>query len=93
VVDSGIDLAYDVRYRYAVAELFGTLWAILTKTLSRKNIFDTKFAIQCAMLVRMCYQAINKDPLTGMMDDLSNTSPERIYQSSLWTFKQEWQRQ
>lgn len=93
MVDNGIDLVYDVRYRYSVAELFGTLLAILSKTISRKNIFDTKYAIQCATLVRTCYQAIGKDPLTGMMNDLSHTSPERIYQSSLWTFKQEWQRQ
>jgi hypothetical protein len=92
LVDNGVDLVYDVRYRYAVAELFGTLWAILTKTISRKNIFDKKYAVQCATLVRMCYQAIGKDPLSGMMDDLSNTSPERIYQSSLWTFRKEWQR-
>lgn len=90
LIDTGIDLAYDVRYRYPVAELFGTLWAIITKSISRKNIFDMRYAIQCATMVRICYQAISKDPLSGMMDSVSNTSPERIYQSSLWTFRKEW---
>lgn len=90
LVDTGIDLAYDVRYSYPVAGLFGTLWAIVSSTIARKNIFGSKYAIQCATMVRLCYQAIGKDPLTGMMDSLSNTSPERLYQSGLWTFKKEW---
>jgi hypothetical protein len=92
VFSTGIDIAYDERYRYPIKELFGTLWAMLTGTLHKRNIFDEKYAIQCATFVRMCYQAIGKDPLVGSTDNLSNTSPERLYQSSMFTLRQEWHR-
>lgn len=92
VLATGLDIAYDERYRYPIKELIGTLWAMLTGTLQKRNIFDEKYAIQCATFVRMCYQAIARDPLVGSTDDLSNTSPERLYQSSMFTLTQEWQR-
>jgi hypothetical protein len=92
ILSTGIDIAYDERYRYPIKELFGTLWAMLTGTLHKRNIFDEKYAIQCATFVRMCYQAIGKDLLVGSTDDLSNTSPGRLSQSAVFTFRQEWQR-
>lgn len=91
-IGKGLEIAYDERYKYPVGELFGTLWAMLTNTLHKRNIFDEKYAIQCATFVRMCYQAIGKDPLVTSTDDLSNTSPERIWQSPGWTFRAEWSR-
>ena len=57
------EIAHDKQYRYPVEGLFGTLWAMVTRTLHKRNIFDMKYAIQCATYVRMCYQAIEKDPL------------------------------
>jgi hypothetical protein len=61
-----------------------------TGTLYKRNIFDMKQAIQCATYVRMCYQAIDKDPLVDSTDDISNTSPERLSQSILFTVRHEW---
>ena len=81
-------LCYDERYLYPVGELLGTLWAIITNTLDKKNIFDEKFAIQCSTFTRMCYRSIGKDPLSGSTDDLSNTVPERLFQSHQFTFRQ-----
>ncbi|MBI5464860.1 MAG: hypothetical protein HY966_07920 [Ignavibacteriales bacterium] len=92
VIEQAVDLTYDVRRRYPIAELFGTLWAIITKTMGKKNVFDDQYAIQCATMVRLCYQAINKDPLQGEIDDITNTSPERLAQSTRWTFRKEWKR-
>jgi hypothetical protein len=85
--------AYDEDHhlRYPVGELFGTLWAILTRRLSQKNIFTEQYAVQCAGFVRLCYQAIGKDPVTGPVD-LTNTSPESFYRSRAFTFRQEWHR-
>src|SRR2546422_507687 len=81
----------DLHLRYPVGELFGTLWAIITRRLAKKNIFDDKHAVQCATFVRMCYQAIGHDPVTGAVH-LTNTSPESFYQSQLFTFRKEWHR-
>lgn len=77
--------------RYPVGELFGTLLAILFRKLSKKNIFDMKHAIQCATFVRLCYQSIQRDIFTSTTD-LTNTSPEEISQSPVFTFRQEWSR-
>jgi hypothetical protein len=90
VVRKALELIGDDNMKYPVAELFGTLWAILAGKLSKKNIFDDKYAVQCATFVRLCYQAIGKDILTGNITELSNTSPEKIYQSRVFTFRQEW---
>jgi len=85
-----LELAYDEHHlRYPVGELFGTLWAILTNRLSKKNIFDDKFAVQCATFVRMCYEYINREIISGPID-LTHSSPEKIYQSQLFTFRREW---
>lgn len=90
IVTKALELAYDEQHlRYPVGELFGTLWAIITRSLSKKNIFDDKYAVQCATFVRMCYQHINRDILTGP-DDLTHTSPEKIFQSQVFTFRKEW---
>jgi hypothetical protein len=86
------EIAHDKRYRYPVEGLFGTLWAMKTGTLHKRNIFDMKYAIQCATYVRLCYQAIGKDPLADSKDDISNTSPERLSQSGLFTVRHEWHR-
>lgn len=92
VLAKASEIAHDKRYRYPVGGLFGTLWAMQTGTLHKRNIFDMKYAIQCATYVRMCYQAIDKDPLAGSTDDISNTSPERLSQSTLFTIRHEWHR-
>jgi hypothetical protein len=93
VLAKALEIAHDERYRYPVRGLFGTLWAMVTRRLRRRNIFDMKYAIQCATYVRMCYQAIDKDPLAGSTDDISNTSPERLSQSPLFTVRHEWHRE
>ncbi len=92
VLAKASEIAHDKRYRYPVEGLFGTLWAMQTGTLHKRNIFDMKYAIQCATYVRMCYQAIDKDPLAESTDDISNTSPERLSQSTLFTIRHEWHR-
>jgi hypothetical protein len=92
VLAKASEIAHDKRYRYTVEGLFGTLWAMGTGRLHKQNIFDMKYAIQCATYVRMCYQAIDKDPLAESTDDISNTSPERISQSTLFTVRHEWHR-
>jgi hypothetical protein len=90
VLAKASEIAHDRRYRFPVEGLFGTLWAMRTGTLCNRNIFDMKYAIQCATYVRMCYQAIDKDPLGNSTDDISNTSPERLSQSALFTERHEW---
>ena len=92
VLAKASEIAQDKRYRYPVEGLFGTLWAMRTGTLHKHNIFEMKYAIQCSMFVRMCYRAIGKDPLAESTDDLSNTSPERLSQSPLFTVRHEWHR-
>ncbi|MBN1153519.1 hypothetical protein JXB12_01220 [candidate division KSB1 bacterium] len=82
----------DNHLRYAVGELFGTLWAILWGKLRKKNIFDDRYAVQCASFVRMCYQNIGKDILNGPVD-LTHTSPEAIHQSKVFNFRKEWHRE
>src|SRR5439155_1639602 len=75
LVTKGLEYAYDEDHLgYPVGELFGTLWAIITHRMARRNIFDDKHAVQCATFVRMCYQAIGRDPVTGPVA-ISNTSP------------------
>jgi hypothetical protein len=84
--------AYDDKHLvYPVGELFGTLWAILTGKLSKKNIFDNEHAVQCATFVRMCYKDIQKDIIISGTDP-TNTSPEEISQSPVFTFRQEWKK-
>ncbi len=88
VLATAREICYDERYLYPVGELFGTLWALMTHTLHRKNIFDDEYAIQCATFARMCYRSIGKDPLTDMVDHLSNTAPERLFQSTCFSFRE-----
>ncbi len=84
--------AYDEQHLvYPVGELFGTLWAILTGKLNKRNVFDNKHAVQCATFVRTCYRDIQKEIVTDGTD-LTNTSPEVISQSSVFTFRQEWRK-
>ena len=92
VLAKASEIAHDKRYRYPVEGLFGTLWAIWTGALHKRNIFDMEYAIQCSTYVRMCYQAIGKDPLADSTDDISNTSPERLSQSQVFTVRHEWHR-
>jgi hypothetical protein len=82
--------AYEENHlRYPVGELFGTFWAIITHRLTKKNVFDVQYAIQCATFVRICYQSIGHDFITSKTHP-SNTSPEEISQSSVFTFRKEW---
>jgi hypothetical protein len=85
----GLELSYGENLKYPVGELFGTLFAIITGKLNKKNIFDDKYAAQCSTFVRMCYQGIGCEIITDGTD-LTNTSPESIYQSNVFTFRKEW---
>jgi hypothetical protein len=77
--------------RYPVGELFGTLWAVLTRRLSKRNIFDDKHAVQCSTFVRMCYRHIGRDPLNDAVD-LTHTNPEALYRSAAFDVREEWHR-
>jgi hypothetical protein len=92
IVAKGLEFAYEyenLHLRYAVGELFGTLWAILTRKLNRRNVFDERYAVQCATFVRMCYQAVGRDPIEGPTD-LSHTSPEALWQSQGFALREHW---
>jgi len=90
IVRKGLELAYDENHlRYPVGELFGTFWAIITGRLSQKNIFDLDYAVQCSTLVGMCYKSIGKDIVVSSIDP-TNLTPELIYQSPIFTFREEW---
>ena len=90
VTTKALELAYDEqRLTYPFGELFGTLLAIIFRKLNKKNIFDDKHAVQCATFVRMCYQHVGKEILTGPID-LTHSSPEAIFQSQVFTFREEW---
>lgn len=92
IVRKALWYAYDESHlRYPVGELFGSLWAILMNKLTKKNIFDEEYAVQCATFVRLCYQAINHDIITSGTHP-SNTSPEEISQSIVFTFRKEWKK-
>ncbi len=92
LVRKALEYAYDeTRLKYPIGELFGTLWAILTRRLNKKNIFDDKYAVQCATFVRMCYQHVGRDPLDSTID-LTHTAPEVLHRSDRFTFRQEWHR-
>jgi hypothetical protein len=46
--------SYDEHHLlYPVGSLFWTLWAIMAGQLSRKNIFNSTQAVQCATFVRL----------------------------------------
>lgn len=64
--------------------LFGTHWAFLTRQFSKKNIFDDKYSVQCAIFVIMCCQYIERDILDETID-LSQTSPESMYQGRFFS--------
>lgn len=83
-------LAYDEkRLRYPVVGLLGTLVASLTDRLKQKNIFDSDHAVQCATFVRVCYQNIGRD-FIRQGSHMTNTSPEEIWQSQLFTLRRLW---
>ena len=90
VLRTGLALAVDTTLKYPVLELVGTLWAIITHKMSKPNVFDDKSAVQCATFVRKCYESAGKDPLRGLATDLTNTSPEKLFQSAAFSFRQEW---
>jgi hypothetical protein len=76
---------------YPIGELFGTLWAIITRRLNKKNIFDDRYAVQCATFARLCYNAIGRDILGPAIDE-SNSSPEKIFQSTVFSQRWVWHR-
>jgi hypothetical protein len=82
---------HEQHLRYPVGELFGNLWAILTRSLNKKNILDRTYTVQCSTFVRMCYLDIKRDFLTDAVH-LTNTCPEKIAQSQAFTFRKEWVR-
>jgi hypothetical protein len=85
-----LQYAYDEQHlRYPIGELFGTLWAILTRRLSKRNIFDDRQAVQCATFVRMCYCHVDRDPLDETLE-LAHTNPEALYRSSAFDVREEW---
>jgi hypothetical protein len=92
VTTKALELAYgEERFKYPLGELFGTLIAIIFRRMDKKNIFDERFSVHCSTYVRMCYQHIGKEILTGPVE-LANTSPEAIWQSQAFTFREEWHR-
>jgi hypothetical protein len=92
LLQRALHYAYDPEHlRYPVGELFGTLWAILTRHLSKRNIFDDRYAVQCATFVRMCYRDIGRDPIAPAVD-LTHTSPEALFQSPAFAVRAEWYR-
>jgi len=92
LLTKALEFAYDEKHlRYPVGELFGTLLAYITRRFNKKNIFDDKYAVQCATFVRMCYQYIEKDFLPEDID-LTHSSPETIHQSQIFSYRKEWHR-
>jgi hypothetical protein len=92
LIRQALQYAYDEQHlRYPVGELFGTLWAVLTRRLSKRNIFDDKHAVQCSTFVRMCYRHIGRDPLNDAVD-LTHTNPEALYRSAAFDVREEWHR-
>jgi len=90
IIRKGLELAYDENHlRYPVGELFGTFWAIITGSLSKKNIFDIEYAAQCATIVSMCYESIGQEIVDSSIHP-TNITPELIYQSTIFTFREEW---
>ncbi len=92
IIRTALEYAYDeYNLRHPIGELFGTLWAILTKSLSKMNIFDQVYAVQCATFIRMCYQSINQDFITNGIHP-TNTSLEEICQSAAFGVREQWNR-
>jgi hypothetical protein len=92
LLQHALRLAYDEnRLRYPVVGLLGTLVASLTDRLKQKNIFDNDHAVQCATFVRVCYQHIGRD-FIARGSHLTNTSPEEIWRSQLFTARYLWNR-
>ncbi len=84
----GTAYEYEKPLKYPVLELVGTLIAIATRNLHKKNIFDDRYAVQCASFVQKVYQSIQRDPIIDAVHT-TNTSPEKIYQSKVFTYKVE----
>jgi hypothetical protein len=90
LVSKALWYAYDEEHlRYPIGGLFGTLGAIITHRLELQNVFNHTYAVQCASFIRLCFQSIGRDLITTGTHP-SNTSPEEISQSSVFTFRKEW---
>ena len=93
LVQKALWYTYDENHiRYPVGELFGTLYAIVMGRLNKRNVFDIVDAVQCATFVRMCFQGIGHDIIMSSTDT-TNTTPEEISQSPVFTFRQEWKKE
>ena len=68
--------------QYAVLELFGTLWAFLSRTFRQPNPLDIEKASYCSSFVNDCFAGV--EPLVpAAVADPTNVSPEHIYQSEV----------
>ena len=74
---------------YPVTELLGTIWAMQTGRMQKTNVFYKEHAAQCATFARLCYQSIGRDFIESGTHP-SNTTPEEISQSPLFTFRKYW---
>lgn len=92
IVRNALWFAYDDdRLRYPVTELIGTLWAMGAGKMQETNVFYSKHAVQCATFARLCYQSIGRDFIASGTHP-SNTTPEEISQSPIFTFRKEWKK-
>ena len=65
--------------KYPLIGLVGILWAIITHTVNKPNIFNEKYTANCCSFVRLCYKHLNI-PITQSNVDPQNTADEHIYQ-------------
>ena len=66
--------------QYAVLELFGTLWAFVSRTFRLRNPLDLERASYCSSFVNDCFAKV--EPIVpGEVAHRTNVSPEHIYRS------------
>jgi len=68
--------------QYPVLELFGTLWAYLTRNFSRPNPLDLERASYCSAFVNDCYATVERIVPESVVHP-TNVSPEHLYQSDV----------
>ena len=68
--------------QYPVLELFGSLWAYLTKTFREPNPLDLKRASYCSAFVNNCFDGVELIIPKASVHP-SNVSPEHIFQSQM----------
>jgi hypothetical protein len=67
--------------RYPVLELFGTLWAYLTRSFRRRNPLDLRRASYCSAFINDCYAVVERI-VPPSVAHATNVSPEYLFQST-----------